>query len=97
MPLLKTLILPTGKLIFHIFGSLAEFVRSLIRERVKSGLESTKKHGKKFGCPDALDNKAKEMGFAKFNGEAPKIKAGVRVNLNQSTIKLCSLFVLRLQ
>ncbi|MEY3881235.1 MAG: hypothetical protein RIQ94_2031 [Pseudomonadota bacterium] len=86
MPLLKTLILPTGKLIFHIFGSLAEFVRSLIRERVKSGLESTKKHGKKFGCPDALDNKAKEMGFAKFN-EAPKIIAGVRVNLNQSTIK----------
>jgi len=27
---------PTGKLIFHIFGSLAEFERGLIRERVKA-------------------------------------------------------------
>jgi DNA invertase Pin-like site-specific DNA recombinase len=50
---------PTGKLIFHIFGSLAEFERGLIRERVKAGLEVAKKCGKKFGRPDALDDKAK--------------------------------------
>ena len=35
---------PTGKLIFHIFGSLAEFERGLIRERVKAGLEAAKYH-----------------------------------------------------
>ena len=49
---------PTGKLIFHIFGSLAEFERGLIRERVKAGLEAAKKRGKKLGRPDALDYKA---------------------------------------
>ena len=50
----------TGKLIFHIFGSLAEFERGLIRDRVKAGLEAAKKRGKEFGRPDALDDRAKE-------------------------------------
>jgi len=29
---------PQGKLIFHIFSSIAEFERDLIRERAKAGL-----------------------------------------------------------
>src|SRR5438105_9139080 len=29
---------PGGKLVFHIFGALAEFERDLIRERTKAGL-----------------------------------------------------------
>ena len=29
---------PGGKLVFHIFGALAEFERSIIRERTKAGL-----------------------------------------------------------
>ena len=33
----------TGKLIFHIFGSLAEFERGLARERIKAGLAAAKK------------------------------------------------------
>jgi DNA invertase Pin-like site-specific DNA recombinase len=36
----------SGKLIFHIFGALAEFERSLIRERTKAGLEAARKRGK---------------------------------------------------
>jgi len=32
---------PGGKLIFHIFASLAEFERSIIRERTKAGLAIT--------------------------------------------------------
>ena len=36
-----------GKLIFHIFGALAEFERSLIRERTKAGLQAAKKRGKR--------------------------------------------------
>jgi len=35
-----------GKLIFHIFGALAEFERELIRERTKSGLEAAKARGR---------------------------------------------------
>jgi len=43
-----------GKLIFHIFDSLAEFERSLIAERTKAGLQAAKKRGKKLGRPMRL-------------------------------------------
>ena len=77
---------PTGKLIFHIFGSLAEFERGLIRERVKAGLEAAKKRGKKFGRPDALDDKAKEMALAMFNGGALKIDIARHFGVTRQTV-----------
>lgn len=38
-----------GKLIFHIFGSLSEFERSIIKERTKAGLEVARKQGRVGG------------------------------------------------
>jgi len=38
-----------GKLIFHIFGGLAEFERSLIQERTKAGLAAARARGRKGG------------------------------------------------
>jgi DNA invertase Pin-like site-specific DNA recombinase len=46
-----------GKLIFHIFGALAEFERNLIRERAKAGLAAARARGKKGGRRKALDEK----------------------------------------
>jgi DNA invertase Pin-like site-specific DNA recombinase len=43
-----------GKLIFHIFGALAEFERNLIRERTQAGLTAARARGKKGGRPRAL-------------------------------------------
>jgi DNA invertase Pin-like site-specific DNA recombinase len=43
-----------GKLIFHIFGALAEFERNLIRERTQAGLVAARARGKKGGRPNAL-------------------------------------------
>jgi DNA invertase Pin-like site-specific DNA recombinase len=40
-----------GRLIFHLFGALAEFERDLIRERVQAGLKSARARGKKGGRP----------------------------------------------
>jgi len=77
---------PTGKLIFHIFGSLAEFERGLIRERVKAGLAAAKKKGKKFGRPEALNEKDKEMALAMFNGGATKIDIARHFNVTRQTI-----------
>jgi DNA invertase Pin-like site-specific DNA recombinase len=34
-----------GKLIFHIFGALAEFERNLIRERTQVGLTAARERG----------------------------------------------------
>ncbi len=39
----------SGKLVFGIFSALAEFERSLIRERTMAGLESARARGKKGG------------------------------------------------
>jgi DNA invertase Pin-like site-specific DNA recombinase len=45
---------PGGKLIFHIFGALAEFERDLIRERTRAGLDAAARKGAKGGRPVAL-------------------------------------------
>ena len=43
-----------GKLLFSVFGALAEFERSLIRERVNAGLAAAAKRGRRGGRPTAL-------------------------------------------
>ena len=43
------------RLIFHIFGALAEFEREIIRERTVAGLESARARGWRGGRPRALD------------------------------------------
>jgi DNA invertase Pin-like site-specific DNA recombinase len=45
----------SGKLIFHIFGALAEFERNLIRERTQAGLQAARARGRKGGRPKSLD------------------------------------------
>ena len=43
-----------GKLIFHIFGALAEFERNLIRERTNAGLQAARARGRVGGRPKKL-------------------------------------------
>jgi DNA invertase Pin-like site-specific DNA recombinase len=43
-----------GKLIFHIFGALAEFERDIIKERTNAGLAAARTRGKLGGRPKAL-------------------------------------------
>ena len=42
-----------GKLIFHIFGALAEFERDIIKERTKAGLNASRARGRLGGRPKA--------------------------------------------
>lgn len=46
-----------GKLIFHIFGALAEFERDIIRDRTKAGLAAARKRGRIGGRPKKMDDK----------------------------------------
>jgi DNA invertase Pin-like site-specific DNA recombinase len=50
-----------GKLVFHIFGALAEFEREIIRERTQAGLTSARSRGKAGGRPKALTPKEVQM------------------------------------
>jgi len=42
---------PGSRLIFHLFGSLAEFERDLIRERTMAGLAAARARGRRGGRP----------------------------------------------
>ena len=44
----------SGKLIFHIFASLAEFERDIIRERTQAGLSAARARGRVGGRPAKL-------------------------------------------
>lgn len=48
---------PGGRLIFHIFGALAEFERSMIRERTMAGLSAARSNGRVGGRPRALSER----------------------------------------
>jgi len=58
----------SGKLIFHIFGALAEFERNLIRERTQAGLQAARARGRKGGRPKSL-NKDKQALAVKLYDE----------------------------
>ena len=45
---------PSGRLLFHVFGSIAEFERERIVERTKEGLAAARKRGRVGGRPRKL-------------------------------------------
>ena len=46
----------SGRLMMHMLGAFAEFEASLIRERVRAGLNNAKRKGKKLGRPASIDS-----------------------------------------
>jgi DNA invertase Pin-like site-specific DNA recombinase len=54
--------LPAGELAFQMIGAVAQFERSLIGERVKSGLANAKAKGKVLGRPPLRRLTPKEIG-----------------------------------
>jgi DNA invertase Pin-like site-specific DNA recombinase len=59
-----------GKLIFHIFGALAEFERNLIRERTQAGLTAARARGRIGGRPKALTGR--QLSIAQSLYDDPK-------------------------
>jgi DNA invertase Pin-like site-specific DNA recombinase len=45
---------PGGRLVFHVFGALAEFERDLIRERTHAGLAAARARGRRGGRPSVM-------------------------------------------
>jgi len=61
-----------GKLVFHVFGALAEFERELIRERTNAGLQAARARGRTGGRKRKLTPKQIEMARAMMRD--PNIK-----------------------
>ena len=65
---------PGGKLVFHIFGALAEFELNLIRERTSAGLAAARARGRNGGRPLKLNEKKRELAIKLYNERERSIK-----------------------
>ena len=61
---------PTGKLVFHVIGAVAEFEKDIIKERVKAGLENARRKGKKLGRPGVDDSVIEEAKVLREEGKS---------------------------
>ena len=76
-----------GKLVFHIFGALAEFERSVIRERTRAGLKAARHRGRLCGRPPALS--AADLAAAKALLRDPAItvdEVATRLKVSPATL-----------
>jgi DNA invertase Pin-like site-specific DNA recombinase len=48
-------------LVFHIFAALAEFERTLIRERTRAGLKAARARGRQGGRPKVLGDEKRQI------------------------------------
>jgi DNA invertase Pin-like site-specific DNA recombinase len=55
-----------GKLVFHIFGALAEFERDIIKERTQAGSQAARARGRLGGRPKALTDKKQAIAQALY-------------------------------
>ncbi|KIE04699.1 DNA-invertase [Candidatus Jidaibacter acanthamoeba] len=51
---------PHGEMLFQLFGTLAQYERALIKERVLAGLEAAKRRGKRGGRPRVINEEKME-------------------------------------
>jgi DNA invertase Pin-like site-specific DNA recombinase len=63
-----------GKLIFHIFGALAEFEREIIKERTKAGLAAARSRGRLGGRPKKMDDVKIKMAQTLYDKKTVPIK-----------------------
>jgi DNA invertase Pin-like site-specific DNA recombinase len=78
-----------GRLIFNIFGSLAEFEREVIRERTKSGLASARARGRIGGRPKGLSKESALKAAAAaelYRQEIPVNKIAETLKISKTTL-----------
>jgi DNA invertase Pin-like site-specific DNA recombinase len=76
-----------GRLVFHIFAALAEFERSIIRERTRAGLDAARARGRVGGRPRALSEKDRGIVAALLRDPSLTVKEiAQRLDVAPSTI-----------
>jgi DNA invertase Pin-like site-specific DNA recombinase len=75
-----------GKLIFHIFGALAEFERNLIRERTAAGLTAARARGREGGRPKALTAKQRSIAQDLYEKRHPIAEICHTLKISRATL-----------
>jgi DNA invertase Pin-like site-specific DNA recombinase len=77
---------PQGEFLFHIFGALAQFERSLTQERVMAGLAAARRRGRRGGRPSAIDAEKLAAVVAALDGGATKAAVCRTFGIKRSTL-----------
>lgn len=78
---------PGGKLVFHVFGALAEFEREMITERTRAGLKAAKARGRKLGRPAALsEDQIKMARSMKASGDHSMPQIAKQLGVSRATL-----------
>jgi DNA invertase Pin-like site-specific DNA recombinase len=77
---------PQGELLFHVFGALAQFERSLTQERVRAGLAAARRRGRRGGRPSAIDAEKLAAVVAALDGGATKAAVCRTFGIKRSTL-----------
>ena len=79
---------PAGRLIFHVFASIAQFERERISERTKEGLQAARKRGRVGGRPPALTADQKTEARRMRDEEGRSVAAIARLfKVSQTTVR----------
>lgn len=76
----------SGELLFHIFGALAQYERSLIQERVVAGLIAAKLRGRVGGRPAAITVEKLETIIAALEGGMSKAAVCRNFDVKRTTL-----------
>lgn len=77
---------PSGELLFHVFGALAQYERALIQERVMAGLAAAKRRGRTGGRPPVIVDEKLEAILAALNGGMSKAAVCRNFGVKRSTL-----------
>jgi DNA invertase Pin-like site-specific DNA recombinase len=66
---------PQGELLFHILGSLAQFERSMMQERVEAGLAAARRRGRHGGRPASIDAEKLAAVTGHWIGSPPRLQS----------------------
>lgn len=78
---------PAGKLVFHLFASLAEFERDLIKERTMSGLTAARARGRMGGRKPSLSPKKIQVARKMYaDGDSTVTEIAEALGVSRATI-----------
>jgi len=77
---------PSGELLFHVFGALAQYERALIQERVVAGLSAARRRGRIGGRPQAITGEKLDAIIAALNGGMSKAAACRNFGVKRTTL-----------
>jgi DNA invertase Pin-like site-specific DNA recombinase len=76
-----------GKLVFHVFGALAEFEREMIRERTKAGIKAARARGRMSGRPKKLSSQQIDIARKLMDDKETKVVEIIKtLNVSRSTL-----------